>query len=135
MNVSPTNSGTMVQARAQVVTGSLEPVCSRACTFLKTLKSTYGPFFVDLLMRYPVNDLLQFELTVPPRLAAADDGRVGRLAVLPRTATLGRHARGADRMTATLGASFATAVRMVDRVHRGAADGRPNAEPSLAPRF
>ena len=50
MNVRPTNSGTIVQARAQVLIGSFEPLCPCACTFLNSLKSTNGPFLVDLLI-------------------------------------------------------------------------------------
>src|SRR5689334_24661405 len=79
--------------------------------------------------------LLQFELTITAGLAAADNRRIRRLAVGPRPATLGGNAGRADGMTATLGAPFTTAVRMVNRVHRGAADGRPDAEPPLAAGF
>src|SRR5262245_2748276 len=50
MNVRPTNSGTIVQARAHVLIGSFEPVCCEAWTFLKTLKSTNGPFLLERLM-------------------------------------------------------------------------------------
>ena len=38
-------------------------------------------------------------------------------------------------MTATLGAAFAATVRMIDRVHRRAADVRPTAKPALASRL
>src|SRR6186713_3254268 len=52
MNVRPTNSGTIVQARAHVLIGSLEPVCCAAWTFLKTLKSTNGPFLLERLIQF-----------------------------------------------------------------------------------
>ena len=54
------------------------------------------------------------------------------LPTLARAAALGGHARRADRMAATLGAAFTTTVRMVDRVHRRAADVRANALPAIA---
>ena len=38
-------------------------------------------------------------------------------------------------MTAALGATLTTAVRMIDRIHRGAADGRANTHPTLPPRL
>jgi len=44
--------------------------------------------------------------------------------MLPRPATLGGNARRADGVTTTLGPAFTTTVRMVNRVHRGATDGR-----------
>src|SRR4051812_14913170 len=50
IKVRPTNSGTSVQARAHVLIGSFEPVCWEAWTFLYTLKSTKGPFFLDRLI-------------------------------------------------------------------------------------
>ena len=43
-----------------------------------------------------------------------------------------RLAPGRDRMTAALGAAFAAAMGMVDRVHRGAAHGRALALPHIA---
>src|SRR4029077_9361891 len=45
---------------------------------------------------------------------------------------LGALAPGGDRMTAALGAAFAAAMGMVDRVHRRAADGRALALPHIA---
>ena len=52
-----------------------------------------------------------------------------RLRVRP---PLAGFARRAHRMAAALGAAFTTAVRMVDRVHRGAADVGPTALPAIA---
>src|SRR5438067_10881300 len=102
MNVSPTNSGTIVQARAHVLIGSFDPICCAACTFLNTLKSTNGPFLLERLIGC---SLLQFQLSIPPRLAAADNRLVRCLAPRACAAALGRNARGADRMPATLGAT------------------------------
>src|SRR5436190_21964715 len=46
-NVAPTNSGTIVQSRAQVLIGSRVPTRS---TFANSRTSTYGPFFRERLM-------------------------------------------------------------------------------------
>src|SRR5258708_5816625 len=111
MNVRPTNSGTIVQARAHVLIGSFEPICCAACTFLNTLKSTNGPFLLERLI---VCSLLQFQLSIPPRLAPTDDCFVRRLAALAGAAAFGGNASWADRMSTALRASFTTAVRMID---------------------
>src|SRR5688572_28810449 len=50
MNVSPTNSGTIVQARAQVLMGSLLPAAPCFCTFSNRRGSTNGPFLLERLM-------------------------------------------------------------------------------------
>ena len=47
MNVCPTNSGTIVQARAQVLIGSLVPAVSCCSTLPNSLALTNGPFFSD----------------------------------------------------------------------------------------
>src|SRR5690606_26983734 len=44
----------------------------------------------------------------------------------------GRLAPRRDRMTATGGPAFTTTMRVVDRVHRDAADGRALAQPAVA---
>ncbi len=52
--------------------------------------------------------------------------------VLAGLVALGRHAPRGDRMRIALaGLGLATAVRMVDRVHGRAADGRLDATPAL----
>src|SRR5437868_4048399 len=105
MNVRPTNSGTIVQARAHVLIGSFEPICCAACTFLKTLKSTKGPFFLERLMSSLIErhggrslQLLQFQLSVASRLAPPHDRFVRCFAALSRAAAFGGNARWADRM-------------------------------------
>src|SRR5882762_5303888 len=62
-------------------------------------------------------------------MARAQDELVGRL-VGPRLLALGRLAPGRDRMTATRGAAFAAAVRMIDRVHDDATHMRATTEPA-----
>src|ERR1700754_2074638 len=66
-----------------------------------------------------------------PLVAADENESVGRL-VRPRLLALGRLAPWGHRMTATGGAAFAAAVRMVDRVHGDAAVMRLAAEPAVA---
>ena len=50
MNVCPTNSGTTVQARAQVLIGSFVPTSFCFWTFRNSFGFTNGPFFSDLPM-------------------------------------------------------------------------------------
>src|SRR5206468_1299418 len=66
---------------------------------------------------------------------AAHDQLVGFLVLATRPLAERRHAPRGDRMAAALGLALAPAVRMVDRVHRRAAHGRPLAEPAAAARF
>src|SRR5919199_5710029 len=61
---------------------------------------------------------------------AADDELVALLVRVPR-ATL-RLTPRAHRVAATAGLALTTTVRVVDRVHRDAADGRPDTLPALA---
>src|SRR5512132_1038970 len=64
-------------------------------------------------------------------MARAQDELVGRL-VGPRLLALGRLAPGRNRVTATRGAAFAAAMRMIDRVHGHAAIVRTLAAPHRA---
>src|SRR5690606_28461365 len=67
--------------------------------------------------------------------AIAHDELLGAL-VLARLVTLGRHAPRRHRMRVALaGAAFTAAVRVVDRVHGGATNGRANAAPTLGARL
>ena len=75
--------------------------------------------------------LLDLQLSIPPRLSPADDRLVRGFSALAGGAALGQLAGRADRVAAALGAAFAAAVRMVDRVHRRAADVRAAAQPTL----
>src|SRR5204862_3948850 len=67
--------------------------------------------------------------------AAADDQLVGRLVLRAGALAERRHAPRRHRMAAALRLSFAAAVRVVDGVHRRAADGRALAEPAAAARL
>src|SRR5215210_6589522 len=66
-----------------------------------------------------------------PRVAAGND-EFGRGLVLAGLLALGGEAPRGDRMTATRGASLATTMRMVDRVHGDAAIVRATAHPTRA---
>src|SRR5438552_3285113 len=78
---------------------------------------------------------MNLDLAVAARAAAAHDRRIGGLASLSRAASLGALAGGADGMPASFGSTLATAVRMVDRVHRRAAHMRSPAEPAVSSRL
>src|SRR6185295_1498801 len=65
-------------------------------------------------------------------LAAAQDEAARGLPRIPGQSALRRHAARRLRNVAALRATLATAHWMGDRVHRDAADARPDAEPALA---
>src|SRR5690348_13751006 len=73
-------------------------------------------------------------LTLLLRVTATDNELVRRL-VVTGARTLGRLAPRGDRMTATGGPAFTTAVRVVDRVLGDAAGQRALAHPARAARF
>src|SRR5690242_11563483 len=64
-------------------------------------------------------------------LLATTHDELLRALVVAGLVALGRRAPRADRMTTTRSLALTTAVRMVDRVHDHAADGRTNALPTL----
>src|SRR5215212_6397626 len=70
-----------------------------------------------------------------PATAAADDVAVGCLALLARAIPERRHAPRRHRVTTGRRRALAATVRVVDRVHRGAARLRAHAEMALASRF
>src|SRR4051812_42261900 len=72
---------------------------------------------------------------VLPAATAANDQFVGFLVLRAGALAERRHAPRGDRMTAALRLPFATPVRVVDRVHGAAADGRALAEPARAARL
>src|SRR5262245_30799822 len=161
MNVWPTHSGTIVQARAQVVTGSFTPDWFCRSTLPYNLASTNGPFFRDrpigmlaaaympiysrpILGRFrerrpgwPVYVLFrnQFLHTISPATAATHNRFVRCFAGLAGHATLRTLACGTHRMAAAFGASFTAAVRMVNRIHGCATNVRLAAEPASSSRF
>src|SRR5256885_6905700 len=64
-------------------------------------------------------------------MTAAHDHRVGAL-VAPRAEAFGRRAPRTARIASCRGLAFATAVRMIDRIHRHAAHRRADAAPAHA---
>src|SRR5215472_13698748 len=62
--------------------------------------------------------------------AAPHDQLVRFLVLLPRPLAERRHAPRSHRVTAALRLALAAAVRVVDRVHRGAAHGGALAQPA-----
>src|SRR5712692_8095867 len=120
-SVRPTNSGTMVERRDQVLIGRLSLVLRAASTFFIRWWSTKGPFLIERDMAWP------FLFHAP----VADDHHLRPL-VATGLESFGLNAPRRNRRLPRRRAAFAAAVRMVDRVHRHAAHRRANAPPALA---
>src|SRR5277367_1924243 len=93
----------MVLRRDQILMISLRPEARAFSALLNRYPSTNGPF--------------QTERAILLALARATDNQLVRPLVHARLRTLGRLAPRRDRVTATAGAAFTAAMRMVDRVH------------------
>src|SRR4051794_32244215 len=78
-----------------------------------------------------MNDSLAATLLATPALP--DDQLVGCLVLLAGALPERRDAPWGDRVSAALRLALAAAVRVVDGVHRGAADGGALADPAAAP--
>src|SRR5205814_8226265 len=76
-----------------------------------------------------------YSTLVLPAATAANDQLVGFLVLRAGALAERRHAPRRHRVAAALRLSFAAAVRVVDGVHRRAADGRALAEPAAAARL
>src|SRR4030067_2314322 len=122
--VCPTISGKTVEARDQVLSILFCPEAFISRTHAMRRSSTNGPFFVDRLTQAP--SCLSPSLAA---LAPANDVLVRRLVLLPRAVAQGRHTPGRHRVPPRGGLALAAAVRVVDRVHRRAAHGRPPSPP------
>src|SRR6476660_8435367 len=118
-SVWPIMAGTIIERRDHVLITLWVPASFWASTFLIRLSSTNGPFF----------RLRGISLLPLAGLAATDDQGIAGLALA--RAALGL-APGGDRVTTTGGLALATTVRVVDRVHHDAADGRALALPAHA---
>src|SRR5947199_2979100 len=119
-------SGMMVERRDHVRITVFLPDSLRASTFLSRWSSTNGPFF-----RLRGIGLTSYSALLAGT-ATADDHLVGRLGAA--SAALGL-ARGVDRVAPTGGLALTTAVGVVHRVHRDAADGGALALPPHAARL
>src|SRR5262245_60293089 len=120
MNVCPTKSGVMVQARAQVLIGSALPRSFCAMTRAMSLATTNGPFFVERLIESP------------RLLPAADDEPVGGGLLAAGLAALRVLAPRRHRMASAGPAAFAAAHRVRDRVLGRAAAVRADAHVAVA---
>src|SRR3954452_24773817 len=119
--VWPSIAGTIIERRDHVLMRFLVPLSFWTSTFFIRWSSTKGPFFRERGM-VPV-----LRSALLAGLAAADDHRVAGLVGPAGTAF--RLAVRVDRVAATGRLSFATTVRVVDRVHGDTADGRALALP------
>src|SRR6266851_5427116 len=121
-SVWPTNSGTMVERRDQVLRTFFWRWRFSYSTRFSSLSSTYGP----LLVERPMSSLL-----LRP---ARHDVAVRRAGAAPRLVARGRLAPGSHRMVA-LALAFAAAHRMIDGIHDGAAHGGPEPLPAHSTRL
>src|SRR5258705_56434 len=122
-SVWPTNSGSTVERRAQVLSTRFSPLRFSDSIFRTRESTTYGPFLIERAMR-------SSRLLRP----ATDDESVAELA-LAGLETLGLLAPRRRRMTAAGGLAFAATHRVVDRIHRHAAHAAQPSEPAPAPRL
>src|SRR6188768_4366903 len=118
-SVWPIMAGTIIERRDHVLITLWVPASFCASTFLIRWSSTNGPFF----------RLRGISLLPLTGLAATDDQGIAGLALA--RAALGL-APGGNRVATTGGLALATTVRVVDRVHDDAADGRALALPAHA---
>src|SRR5437879_2447193 len=112
----------MVERRDQVlITAFLVPLLM-ASTFLVRWPSTNGPFRIERAIAISL---------APHAGAAARDDELGGALVGSRGETLGLLPPRRHRVRVALPRlSFSAAVRVIDRVHRQAAHGGPNAQPA-----
>src|SRR3989338_705118 len=117
--VRPTNSGSTVERRDQVLTGRLSLAARTDSTFLSKCASTNGPFLMERAMFiYPLN-----------LKATAHDHAAGAL-VATRAETLGRHTPWTDRMTTGSSLTLTATMRMINRIHHHTAHGRADTAPT-----
>src|SRR5205823_2741840 len=134
--VWPTISGKMVESRDQVLITWRWPPELSSSTLRKSFGSMYGPFFSDRLMRsYPRGGRAPalWRGRAPALLRSAADDELVRRLLLAGALAHCRLAPGRLRLPADRRLALATAMRMVARVHRRAAHGRPAAQPAATP--
>src|SRR4051812_17982079 len=119
--VCPTISGITVDRRDQVLMTFLSPPWFIPSIFSRSGTSTNGPFFSER----------DISLCLRLFLATLDDESIGALRVA-RLVTLGGDAPRRHRVTAARGLALTAAERVIDRVHRHAADVRADAQPPAA---
>src|SRR6187402_280186 len=112
------NWGRIVDRRDQILMISLRPEARAASALFRRYPSTNGPFQTERDMDSAL------------ALVAPADNQLVRPLVNARLVTLGRLAPRCDRMTATGGPAFTTAMRVIDRVHDNAAVMRATSEPA-----
>src|SRR5438045_3713258 len=120
-SVCPTNSGSTVQRRAQVLSTRFSPLRLSVSIFRTRESTTYGPFLMERAM-WSGSLLL---------LPAAHDERIAQLATTGFEA-LGDLAPRRARVTAARGLALATAHGVVDGIHRDAPHRRRVAQPAAA---
>src|SRR5262245_49477510 len=109
-SVWPTNSGRIVQRRAQVLSTRFSPLRLSVSIFRTRESTTYGPFLMERAMSLRSPFLL---------LPAPQDELIAQLP-LARLQALRDLAPRRARMPSARGLALAAAHRMVHRVHRHA---------------
>src|SRR3984957_14024289 len=113
-------SGTIIERRDQVLMGLRSLRAAATWTFLARCRSTNGPFFVERGICSSTHLVL-----------ATLHDHVVRALVVTGLLALGIPAPGRHRVRITLaGLAFATAVRVIDRVHGQSANRRTHAAPA-----
>src|ERR1700743_3445887 len=112
-------SGRIVERRDQVLIGFLSRVDAAASTFFSKWASQNGPFLTERAIAYSL-----------ALVTALDDHR-RRALVATGAIALRRRAPRAHRIATCRSLTFTTTVRVVDRVHHDASDGRANTAPAV----
>src|SRR6266487_2702580 len=104
-SVCPTNSGRIVQRRAQVLSTRFSPLRLSVSIFFTRESTTYGPFLIERAM----------ESRPPLLLPPAHDERITQLA-LAGLESLGDLAPRRARVTPAGALALTAAHRMIDRI-------------------
>src|SRR5262245_32873377 len=120
-SVWPTNSGSTVQRRAQVLSTRLSPLRFIVSIFFTRDSTTNGPFFTERAM----------SRSLPLLRPSPHDQAIAQLAP-PCLETLGDLSPRRARVPAARRLPFSAAHRMVDRIHRHAAHRWVTTHPAAA---
>src|SRR5262252_6133651 len=122
--VWPTNSGSTVQRRAQVLSTRLSPLRFIVSIFFTRDSTTNGPFLTERAM----------SRSLPLLRPSPHDQAIAQFAP-PRLETLGDLSPRRARMPPARGLAFSATHRVVDRIHRDAAHRRVATPPAIASRL
>src|ERR1700760_4710613 len=111
--VRPTNSGGMVEARAQVLM-IVRSSLPRAATFFASLKSMYGPFFSERLITYSLFPLGRVTASYDElRCCLTAAGLKAKRLLTPRRTRI---------LSGTMATTVTTTVRVICGIHDDTTD-------------